>query len=214
MKNLLIQLKYYLIVCAFFLSLIIIGLLVYGKKTFNLIINQTNSPFQDFLFKYVTNFGNGFFAVFIILAILLFINYRNLFIGIVAFILSGLVCQLIKNIPYFSALRPAKEFGPQILHFVDGVKLNYFHSFPSGHTTSAFAVFMFLAFIFKNKYLQVLFAVTACLVGYSRVYLSQHFFIDVAFGVVLGITSFLVSYTIFSKIKVKWYDNKIKFNPN
>ncbi len=209
MKNLLVELKSFLIICSVFISLAIIGLLTYGKKPLNLMVNHTNTPFQDVFFKYYTNFGDGLFAAFVLLALLFFINFRNIFIGIATFIISGFVSQLIKKIAYFDEFRPAKEFAPNILHYVDGVVMHLYNSFPSGHSTTAFAMFMFLAYIFKKKYFQVLFAIMACLVGYSRVYLSQHFFVDVACGGILGITSFLISYSIFASNRIKWFDYTI-----
>lgn len=209
MKNLLIDLKSFLIVCSVFISVAIIGILTYGKKSMNLMVNHTNTPFQDVFFKYYTNFGDGLFAVFVLFALLFFLNFRNIFIGIATFLISGFLSQLIKKIAYFDEFRPAKVFPPNVLHYVDGVELHLYNSFPSGHSTTAFAIFMFLAYIFKKKYLQVTFAIMACLVAYSRVYLSQHFFVDVTCGGILGITSFLISYSIFGSKQIKWFDNTI-----
>jgi membrane-associated phospholipid phosphatase len=69
---------------------------------------------------------------------------------------------------------------------------------------------MFLAYVFKNKYFQILFAIIACLTAYSRVYLSQHFFADVDCGGIIGITSFIISYYIFKQIKNNWFDKTIQ----
>lgn len=42
---------------------------------------------------------------------------------------------------------------------VDGVHLHSAHSFPSGHATGAFAVFMVLALIVKNPFWKVFFGI-------------------------------------------------------
>ena len=210
MRKLFIDLKYYFIVFLFFIGLALFGVLTYGKLNFHLIVNQYNSSFQDIFFKYFTNVGDGLFAVLIILILLFIVKIRIFFIGLSTFLLSGMVCQLMKKIIFADQLRPSKYFSPDQLHYVEGVILHSSNSFPSGHSTTAFAIFLFLAFVFKNKHYQIIFAVIACLTAYSRVYLSQHFFADVAAGGVVGIGSFLISYLIFIQIRIKWIDKSFK----
>jgi len=210
MRKLFIDLKYYFIVFLFFIGLALFGVLTYGKLNFHLIVNQYNSSFQDIFFKYFTNVGDGLFAVLILLILLFIVKIRIFFIGLSTFLLSGMVCQLMKKIIFADQLRPSKYFSPDQLHYVEGVILHSSNSFPSGHSTTAFAIFLFLAFVFKNKHYQIIFAVIACLTAYSRVYLSQHFFADVAAGGVIGIGSFLISYSIFIPIRIKWFDKKFK----
>jgi membrane-associated phospholipid phosphatase len=194
----------------FFIGLALFGVLTYGKLNFHLIVNQYNSSFQDIFFKYFTNVGDGLFAVLILLILLFIVKIRIFFIGLSTFLLSGMVCQLMKKIIFADQLRPSKYFSPDQLHYVEGVILHSSNSFPSGHSTTAFAIFLFLAFVFKNKHYQIIFAVIACLTAYSRVYLSQHFFADVAAGGVVGIGSFLISYLIFIQIRIKWIDKSFK----
>ena len=210
MRKLFIDLKYYFIVFLFFIGLALFGVLTYGKLNFHLIVNQYNSSFQDIFFKYFTNVGDGLFAVLILLILLFIVKIRIFFIGLSTFLLSGMVCQLMKKIIFADQLRPSKYFSPDQLHYVEGVILHSSNSFPSGHSTTAFAIFLFLAFVFKNKHYQIIFAVIACLTAYSRVYLSQHFFADAAAGGVVGIGSFLISYLIFIQIRIKWFDKSFK----
>jgi membrane-associated phospholipid phosphatase len=210
MRKLFIDLKYYFIVCLLFIGMSFLGVLTYGKLNFHLIVNQYNSSFQDIFFKYFTNVGDGLFAVLILLILLFLVKIRTFFIGLSSFLLSGLVCQLMKKIFFVNQLRPIKFFSADQLHFVEGVVLRTNNSFPSGHSTTAFAIFLFLAYVFKNKNYQIIFAVIACLTAYSRVYLSQHFFADVAAGGLIGIGTFLISYSIIISIKIKWFDKTIK----
>ncbi|MFI0490795.1 phosphatase PAP2 family protein [Flavobacterium sp.] len=209
MKKLLFDLKPFLLISLIFISTALLGLLVYGKKPLHLFVNQFHSPFWDTFFKYFTNVGDGLFAGLILFILLFFINIRNVFIGLATFLISGFISQLIKKVAYFDELRPSKSFGPNELHYVPGELLHFYNSFPSGHSTTAFAMFMFLAYLFKNKYLQITFAIIACLVGYSRVYLSQHFFVDVTCGGIIGMTSFICSYFIFIGVKINWFDKTI-----
>lgn len=211
MRKLFIDLKFYFIVCSLFLSLILIGVLTYGKIPSYLIVNKYNSPFQDFFFKYFTNFGDGLFAISILIAVMFFINFRKLFIGLATFLISGILCQIMKKIIFADQLRPSKYFSPDQLHYVDGVVLHSYNSFPSGHATTAFAIFLFLAYVFKNKFYQFVFAIIACLTAYSRVYLSQHFFGDIAAGGILGMSSFIIAYSLLNSVKIKWFDKSAKF---
>jgi membrane-associated phospholipid phosphatase len=210
MRKLVIDLKWYLIVSFLFISSLLLSVGFYGKKPLHLYFNHLNSPFQDIFFKYFTNFGDGWFAIGILIVLLFFINIRKIVIGLAAFLISGLVSQILKKVFFSDHLRPSKCFSPDQLHYVEGVALHSYNSFPSGHSTTAFAIFLFLAFVFKNKFYQVIFVIIACLTAYSRVYLSQHFFEDVAVGGIIGIGSFFLSYFIFNNLKINWFDKNIK----
>lgn len=62
-------------------------------------------------------------------------------------------------------------------------------SFPSGHTMSAFALYSLLSLMLgqENKRWGLAFSMLAMLVGISRIFLVQHFLIDVLAGAVLGL---------------------------
>jgi membrane-associated phospholipid phosphatase len=49
----------------------------------------------------------------------------------------------------------------------------------------------------------------ACLVGYSRVYLSQHFLIDAVTGSAIGVIVVLVYYFYHLKLHGNWLDQSI-----
>jgi membrane-associated phospholipid phosphatase len=82
------------------------------------------------------------------------------------------------------------------LNFVEGVKVNAFDSFPSGHTTSAFVLAFIVILLLKNPYMKALVFIMAVLIGFSRVYLLQHFLIDIYIGSVFGILSVLIAWKI------------------
>lgn len=164
-------------------------------------INQLHTPWADVFFKYMTQVGDGFFAVFVVL-ILLFI--QRLWAGLagLCFLISGIVTQFLKRIVFENEVRPSKFFEGQWadFHRVEGVDLLTSNSFPSGHTTSAFAVFCLLALLVRDKRWGVVFLFLACLVGYSRLYLFQHFMIDVYVGSLIGtITTVLLYYYFYSR---------------
>ncbi|RZK40560.1 MAG: phosphatase PAP2 family protein, partial [Hymenobacter sp.] len=82
------------------------------------------------------------------------------------------------------------------LHIVEGVVMGTLKSFPSGHSTSAFSVFLLLTLLVKNKRWGYVFLLLAAAAAYSRVYLAQHFVEDVYAGSLLGtvLTLALVSW--------------------
>jgi membrane-associated phospholipid phosphatase len=70
------------------------------------------------------------------------------------------------------------------------------HSFPSGHTSAAFASATALTLSTKKWYIAVPSYIYACGVGYSRMRLGVHFPSDVLGGMVIGIGSSLLVWQI------------------
>jgi membrane-associated phospholipid phosphatase len=132
--------------------------------------------------------GDGWFAVAIAI-ILFFSKKRYLALMILSsFALSGIITQVLKF--FFDEARPAYYLAKTSYpYFIDGVTLHQLHSFPSGHTTSAFALAATLGFAAKNKNYSILFLLMAALAGYSRIYLGQHFMNDVLAGSIVGMLS-------------------------
>jgi membrane-associated phospholipid phosphatase len=114
--------------------------------------------------------------------------------------------QILKRIVFADYPRPAGYFQDTVqLHLVEGVRLLYGHSFPSGHSASAFALFLTLSVLSRNRFIQVISFVLACAVAYSRVYLSQHFLSDILAGSLIGVIGTLGLYTVFYKKDLKWH---------
>lgn len=155
----------------------------------------------DVFFAYFTYVGDGLFAVLIIVLLLLLGNRKLAGKLFVTFIVSGLVAQVLKNL--FHAPRPQSYFLPQTYpHFIAGVTHTGFASFPSGHTTTAFAVATLLACNLRCNKSCITFFVLACGVGYSRIYLGQHFVPDVLAGMVIGISTSMVVENINQFIRI------------
>jgi len=164
-------------------------------------VNARNTPAADVFFTYATYLGDGAFFAVVILALLLR-SYRWAIKSVAAFLLTTLVAQGLKRLVFADRLRPAKFFeGKSGFRYVEGVELAHYHSFPSGHSTSAFALFCLLALIVKDKRWGYAFAVLAALAAYSRVYLFQHFVEDVYAGSVLGV---VCSTLIFAALQNYW----------
>ncbi|MBK9734922.1 MAG: phosphatase PAP2 family protein [Saprospiraceae bacterium] len=148
--------------------------------------NEYHHILSDSFFLYFTHVGDGLVAVGVTF-VLLFIKFRYALLLGLSNILSGLIIQVSKNFIFPDAFRPKKYFdGIHELYYVSGVDNHFVQSFPSGHTGCAFATFFGLALIVKQDWLKFLCFSTAALVGYSRIYLSQHFLIDVYFGSIIA----------------------------
>jgi membrane-associated phospholipid phosphatase len=131
----------------------------------------------------------------LVVIILLAIKYKYAFIVGISNIISALITQTLKQTVFAHAVRPKKFFeGIHDLYFVPGVENYLYNSFPSGHSTCAFSLYFALALLVKNKILKLLFFIVALLIGYSRIYLSQHFFEDVYAGSIIGVTTTIIVY--------------------
>ncbi len=175
----------------------------------HLIMNSSHTSAQDSFFKAVTWLGDGWFAV-ILSAFFLLIRFRYFFMLIISYAVSGLLAQFFKRVFFPEAMRPA-VFLEQMpgLNLVEGVGLNHTLSFPSGHTTTAFAVLVLLGLISRSKAGVLGGIILAWCVAISRVYLSQHFLADVIAGSLLGMLSALFFYWYFRRLKPEWLDQSL-----
>lgn len=173
-------------------------ILLNNKTELHISMNYGHNYYFDQFFKYFTHAGDGLFAVglIILLGVIYFKKYRwkLIILGLTTIILSGAITQSLKHLVFPDADRPIRFIGKKFLSLVQGVEMNEFHSFPSGHTTTAFALFCILSYVFaaKNKSLQIAFLLAAILAGYSRIYLSQHFLEDVITGAFIGTATFVI----------------------
>lgn len=190
---LLVAVSALLIACVFYLS--------NEKIDGHLIVNHTHAPFLDFFFTYYTHVGGGIFVAVgsILLSFLFWKKYRFgvVLLSSINLVLVAAITQTLKQLVYPDASRPIVFIGRKLLHTAPGVEMHSSNSFPSGHTAAGFAFFALIAFLYgKNKWIQFFCAIGAILVGYSRIYLSQHFLEDALLGSLIGLTCFLVSYWI------------------
>lgn len=171
----------------------------YDKKDLHLLLNSYHTPFLDTFFKYITEMG-GTFIVVILLSFLLY-QYRVAILTGVTLLFNLLLTNSLKL--YFKVPRPSSFFEqnyPDItLPYVDGIRMYTSNSFPSGHTSAVFAMMLILALCVKNRIAKTMACIVAILVGYSRIYLSQHFASDVLAGSLAGMVSAVVIYSLFQR---------------
>ncbi|MBN8576585.1 MAG: phosphatase PAP2 family protein [Cytophagales bacterium] len=172
-------------------------------------INSRHHGLLDYFFSAITLLGDGIWIL-PALAIVLFIRFEYA----IQFMLSGVLCgalvSLGKRVLFAGAGRPITLLDHSLLHFVEGVKVHSHHSFPSGHTATAFVVAVGLAIYLKNKHATIVLLLLACLVGYSRMYLLQHFLVDVVGGAAIGVISVYTVYAIKPFHSKKWARQKLQ----
>lgn len=195
-----------------FLALAAGGLLLLNVRRGEevLFINGLHTPFLDCVFYYGTTLGNG--LLYFILGILL--AWRSLRFSVIAvacFSVTGILISFLKKVIFSEVMRPSVVLAGEPLHFVEGVKILTHHSFPSGHTATAFSMFCLLSLMAAEKKWGLLFIVMALLSGVSRIYLTQHFFVDVYFGAALGTMVTSLVWSLFSKKQwlEQWQDKSL-----
>jgi len=78
-----------------------------------------------------------------------------------------------------------------------------FHSFPSGHTATAFAFFGVIGFAYRRRWAWS-FLVVASVIAWSRLYINAHFFSDVLVGVVVGLFFALLTWERAGPVVERW----------
>ena len=175
-------------------------LLIIPKAELHLALCQPHTAFLDSLIPIITNLVD--WLPYLMVFLLLF--YRAGWATFLAsnLLLSTLIVQPIKHI--IRAPRPLTWFAENMpdvsLPLVEGVKMNHWLSFPSGHTTTFFVLFFSLSIILcaeniKGKiFLSLLCFLCATFGAYTRIYLSQHFALDIFAGILIAVFSTLILY--------------------
>ncbi|MFW5781083.1 MAG: phosphatase PAP2 family protein [Bacteroidota bacterium] len=165
----------------------ILVLLFMPKDEVHLLINRYHAPLADTFFKYATWLGDGLFAL-VMCILLFFYKSRTAIVASLSALTTGLVVQVLKRVFFAFMARPTAWFDESVnLYIIEGVKLYHKYSFPSGHTATAFALFTSLALATKDNRIKALCLILGIIVGYSRMYLSQHFLPDVIAGMIIGV---------------------------
>lgn len=163
------------------------GLLYYlGYEHSFLFLNQFHSAWGNFIFGKLTHLGDG-----ITMTAIFWFFYgqkepQKMLSTILCIAFTGVVVQLLKQMFFSEWYRPLVSLPKEMVHSVAGYEA-YGQSFPSGHSTAVFSfVFSILLWQKWSALIQVFWALLACLVAYSRIYLGVHFLGDVLAGALLA----------------------------
>ncbi len=182
--------------------------LVHDKGDIVLAINSLHHPVLDAVFIHLTQLGDGITFLFLAL-ILLTVKFRYTLITALTGGVHALVVGIMKKGFFSHVPRPRNFFDAEAgLNLLNNVDVHGWMSFPSGHTATAFGMALLISLIAKNRIATVLFMTNALLIGFSRMYLLQHFYADVFSGLVIGFLSTLSVWWAFEQISLPAWANR------
>lgn len=193
--------RYFYIPSILFLLVFGIYILSCGKETAFLKINHARNAFLDDVMPFITFLGDGWFAA-VLSLVFFFVPLQHQLKLVFTWLFTFLIVTVLKNYIFGDALRPIAYFYERthlVLHPPD-ILIHTSHSFPSGHTASAFAVFAVLASLTHKNIIKIIFFTAALLAGWSRIYLGQHFPEDVWMGAFIGLMVSLLFKRVFRKV--------------
>ena len=177
-----------------------IALLIIPKAELHLALCQPHTTGLDTIVPIITNLVDWLPYLCVILLLFYRVGWATFLAS--NLLLSTIIVQPIKHI--VCAPRPLTWFAENMpdvtLPLVEGVRMNHWLSFPSGHTTTFFVLFYSLSIILcaenvtGKMILSFLCFLCASFGAYTRIYLSQHFALDIFAGILIALFSTLSLY--------------------
>jgi membrane-associated phospholipid phosphatase len=194
------------------LLIILLAAIFMPKGDDVLLINGHHHEILDRFFTFATYGGDG--MVFLpVVVILLFVRFSYALVAISGWIGHGMICSVMKRLLFPTMLRPAGTLDHDLLYFVPGVDVHNSYSFPSGHTATAFCLAILVSLMLRKRFAFVVMIALAIIVAYSRVYLLQHFLVDVAAGAVIGTVVALATWYLFETYgKAEWLSRRLEIH--
>lgn len=149
-----------------------------------------------------------------IIVLVLYIAFKNQLLKEGLLVLMSLTLVIFLSVhlsssffkPLFQRFRPTHH--PDYMDLVQIV--NNFrgeqYGFISGHATNSFGIAIFLALLFKNKFVTTFFLFWALLNSYSRIYLGVHFISDIVAGLIFGSLIGLLIYELYIALRVRFFN--------
>lgn len=158
-------------------------------------IQIIRNGFFDQLFNIITQLGDLYFFILVLVLIYWLFDKKNAFYLMFAFIMSAAINQVLKLV--IKRPRPYVE-DPSV-----GVApLTSGYSMPSGHAQNTGVLATTFKSLFNKKWLNIASLILLILVPFTRVYLGQHYLTDVLVGLILGIGITILTFKV-----LKRYDN-------
>ena len=172
----------------------------FGRIPVFQLLNTDGGAVLDQFFKWATWGAEGWVWIpYLLVVVVLF--KKDFKLILLNFLLSTLITQIPKNFIWDKISRPIASGIPlDDIHTVPGVAMHSWNSFPSGHTATAFTLFLLTIYLFPTKWIFAIGAIFAMICAYSRVYLGQHFPMDLGGGMLVAVISMQLSILIHQKI--------------
>ncbi|MDX8394606.1 MAG: phosphatase PAP2 family protein [Mariprofundales bacterium] len=159
-------------------------LLWMGKPNIFLYLNGQHHPIADTLIGIISGIGDGL-IISLFIACLWLRHCKTALITLAAFMLSGLLAQILKR--SFDMPRPAALFDVNNIHIIGDTLQS--HSFPSGHASSLGVLLLLPILMHLSWIITLPCIVLTLLAAYGRIYCGVHFPLDVWVGLGLGVAS-------------------------
>jgi membrane-associated phospholipid phosphatase len=186
---------------------------IYGNNTVFLSINKQHSPFADVIFLNITHLGDGAIPFIVVLILLLF-SFREAFTFLAITLILIIIVTVLKRAIFPEFYRPVEYFGTsEVIRLINGYDPPLLYTFPSGHSATAYSIFLYLSFLIRNNWLKFSLFIFAFSVSYSRIYLSAHFPADAVAGSLIAVSVTVLIYSYSRQIQTHWMDKKMMFKP-
>jgi len=142
-----------------------------------------------------TQLGDGYIWGVLAVYLMMFggrLDRLNVLVGLGVMMVEITVFRVFKAV--FARPRPALAGRPPRLWYLDTF------AFPSGHTTVAFGMAYLVTQLYPSVLTVAAVYLLACAIGVSRIYLRDHYLIDVIAGGTLGTVIAYVMLPVFSQL--------------
>ena len=171
-----------------------------GRIPVFLFLNTDGGAIIDQFFKWTTWGAEGWVWIPYLIVLVTWFK-KDVKLIVLNFLLSTLITQISKHVIWDDITRPILSGIPlNQIHTVPGQVTHAYNSFPSGHTATAFTLFLLTVYLFPTKWVFTVGVIYAIICAYSRVYLGQHFPMDLGGGMLVAVLSMQLSILIRQKI--------------
>lgn len=170
-------------------------------------VQSIHNSFLDFVTVAMSYLGEaGIIFMVLAFALMLTKKYRKVGFAIIVALAVMVICNNVVLKTVFARPRPFNlEFDwwnaaykyPELVSRPDSF------SFPSGHTSSAFAAAF--AVLWYNRKFGIPLTLFACLMGFSRIYVGVHYCTDVIAGAVVGLVYAIIAVIIVNLLYPRLY---------
>ncbi|MFT6558599.1 phosphatase PAP2 family protein [Sneathiella sp.] len=196
------------------------------QTNINLFLQSFSAPWLDSFMQAVSWTGDQTFIVGLLCLVALGIDLKRGFILVQIFLITIISTDILKTVfslprPFFlderlndfgglNGLTALRDVGTlSFFEMLPDTIINAYRSvashsdqfgLPSGHTSSAIALWGGLAIVFRKNRFGVIAVVMVTLMMISRMYLAQHFLADVLAGLGLGLLILLISALLLNRL--------------